>query len=146
VLLLIVVAFAVVGVLSARRVSARLLGVDAASAAAATGRALRRRMLGTTAFVFVTFVLRAAFSTMNAVAYQLRVIGKSCPGPCDECHNFYLHITQWMAYTPEFQLMIVLVSSPVALLVALWGMTPKATLQLMKSKERETLVPLTRFG
>jgi hypothetical protein len=51
-----------------------------------------------------------------------------------------------MNYTPEFQLMIVLVSSPLALLVALWGMTPKATLQLMKSKERETLVPLTRFG
>ena len=137
VLLLIVVAFAVVGVLSARRVSARLLGVDAASAAAATGRALRRRMLGTTAFVFVTFVLRAAFSTMFAVANQLRVIGKSCPGPCDECHNFYAHITQWMAYTPQFQLMIVLVSSPLALLVALWGMTPKATLHIMKSSKRQ---------
>ena len=135
VLLLIVVAFAVVGVLSARRVSARLLGVDAASAAAATGRALRRRMLGTTAFVFVTFVLRAAFSTMFAVANQLRVIGKPCPGICDECHNLYFHITQWMAYTPEFQLLIVLVSSPVALLVALWGMTSNATLQLMKIRQ-----------
>ena len=77
VLLLIVVAFAVVGVLSARRVSARLLGVDAASAAAATGRALRRRMLGTTAFVFVTFVLRAAFSTMFAVAFQFRKIASN---------------------------------------------------------------------
>jgi hypothetical protein len=142
VLLLIVVAFAVVGVLSARRVSDRLLGVDAASAAAATGRALRRRMLGTTAFIFVTFVLRAAFSTMYAVANQLRVIGKSCPDPCGECHNFYLHITQWMAYTPEFQLMIVLVSSPVALLVALWGMTSKTTLYLMKTSQRQALVPL----
>jgi hypothetical protein len=137
VLLLIVVAFAVVGVLSARRVSARLLDVDAASAEAATGRGLRRRMMGTTAFVFVTFVLRAAFSTMFAVANQFRVIAKSCPEPCDECHNFYLHITTWMAYTPEFQLLIVLVSSPLALLVALWGMTSKSTLQLMKSKPRE---------
>ena len=51
-------------------------------------------------------------------------------------------ITQWMAYTPEFQLMIVLVSSPLALLVALWGMTPKATLQLMKSSKRQDLVSL----
>jgi hypothetical protein len=136
VLLLIVVAFAVVGVLSARRVSARLLGVDAASAAAATGRALRRRMLGTTAFVFVTFVLRAAFSTMFAVANQLRVIGKSCPGPCDECQNLYFLITQWMAYTPEFQTLIVLISSPVALLVALWSMTPNHLLQPMKSSKR----------
>jgi hypothetical protein len=159
VLLLIVVAFAVVGVLSARRVSHALRKVERMRAvqtfynpsqaespvfanATTEGRALRRRMLGTTAFVFVTFVLRAAFSTMNAVAYQLRVIGKSCPGPCDECHNFYLHITQWMAYTPEFQLMIVLVSSPVALLVALWGMTPKGTLQLMRSSQQQDRVSL----
>jgi len=74
VLLLIVVAFVAVGVLSARRVSARLLGVDAASAAAATGRALRRRMLGTTAFVFVAFVLRAAFSTMYRRRLSVREI------------------------------------------------------------------------
>ncbi len=144
VLLLIVVAFVVVGVLSARRVSARLLGVDAASAAAATGRALRRRMLGTTAFVFGTFVLRAAFSTMYAVANQLRatVDGKFCPGACDECANVYVHISQWMSYTPEFQVLIVLVSSPVALLVALWGMTSNATLYLMKTSQREALLSL----
>jgi hypothetical protein len=143
VLLLIVVAFAVVGVLSARRVSARLLGVDAASAAAATGRALRRRMLGTTAFVFVTFVLRAAFSTMNAVAFKLRdTLTTSCPDACDECHNAYYLIAQWMALTPEFQLLIVLVSSPVALLVALWGMTSNATLHLMQSSQREALLSL----
>ena len=143
VLLLIVVAFAVVGVLSARRVSAWLLGVDAASAAAATGRAARLQMVATTAFVFVAFVLRAAFSTMFAVAFQWRDrITESCPGDCDECHSAYYLITIWMAYTPEFQLMIVLVSSPVALLVALWGMTSKATLQLMKSSKRQALVSL----
>ena len=142
VLLLIVVAFAVVGVLSARRVSARLLGVDAASAAAATGRALRRRMLGTTAFVFVTFVLRAAFSTMYAVANQFRVGNKLCPNFCDECRDVFTHMLNWMAYTPEFQLMIVLVSSPLALLVALWGMTSDAILHLMQSGKRETLLPL----
>ena len=141
VLLLIVVAFAVVGVLSARRVSARLLGVDAASAAAATGRALRRRMLGTTAFVFVTFVLRAAFSTMFAVAYQLRVGNKPCD-ICDECRDVFTHMSVWMTYTPEFQVLIVLVSSPVALLVALWGMTSNATLYLMKTSQRETLLSL----
>ena len=50
-----------------------------------------------------------------------------------------------MAYTPEFQLMIVLVSSPLALLVALWGMTPKTTLQLMKSSKRQALFPLENF-
>ena len=139
VLLLIVVAFVAAGVLSARRVNARLLDVDATSAAAVTGRALLRRMLGTTAVVFVAFVLRAAFSIMFAVAFQFRDIGKSCPvDPCGECHNAYHLITQWMLYTPEFQAMIALISSPVALFVALWGMTPKATLQLMTSSKQES--------
>jgi hypothetical protein len=114
VLLLIVVAFAVVGVLSVRRVSARLLDVDAASAAAATGRALRRRMLGTTAFVFVTFVLRAAFSIMFAVANQWRDVNRVCPdgtsGNCGSCRNVYAYMLNWMTYTPEFQVLIVLVS------------------------------------
>jgi hypothetical protein len=35
-----------------------------------------------------------------------------------------------MLFTPEFEATIVLVSSPVALLVALWVMTTKATLQM----------------
>ena len=138
VLLLIVVAFAAAGALSARRVSAKLLDVDAASDAAATGRVLRLRVLGTTAFVFVAFVARAAFSTMFAVAYQFRdTITGSCPNICDECHNAYYLITQWMFYTPEFQYVIVLLSSPLALLVALWGMTTNATLQLMKAGKRK---------
>ena len=139
VLLLIVVAFVVVGVLSARRVSARLLGVDAASAAAATGRALRVQILGTTAFVFVAFLIRSVFSTMYAVVNQLRDYDKNCPPGtnfCDSsCFNVFTHINQWMFYTPEFQLIIILISSPLALLVALWGMTSKLTLQLMKPVE-----------
>ncbi len=146
VLLFIVVAFVVVGVLSARRVSARLLQVNSDSAAAATGRALRRQMLGTTAFVFVAFVLRSVFSTMVAIAYQLRDTDKKCPVQvsfCDaSCYNDFTLITMWMLYTPEFQLIIVLISSPLALLVALWGMTPKATLHLMKLSEQETMMSL----
>lgn len=37
-----------------------------------------------------------------------------------------------MSLTPEFQLMVVFISSPLALLVALWGMTPKHTLRQMR--------------
>jgi hypothetical protein len=147
VLLLIVVAFVAVGVLSARRVSSRLLGVDAASAAAATGRALRRRMVGTTAFVFVTFLIRSVFSTMFAVALELRDFDKECPGLytvsyCDACYNEYTHMVGWIFLTPEFHSTIVMLSSPVALLVALWGMTSNATLQLMKSSRQESAMSL----
>jgi hypothetical protein len=163
VLLLIVVAFVVVGVLSARLVSRALREVEKMRAvqtfhnpsqaespvfanATTQGRALRLRFVATTAFVFVAFVLRAAFSTMEAVVLQLRdTITESCPDLCDECHNAYYLMSVWMAYTPEFQLMIVFVSSPVALLVALWGMTPKTTLQLMKSSKQEAIIPLENF-
>jgi hypothetical protein len=147
VLLLIVVAFAVVGALCARLLSSRFrqLGVDAGYDAfmATVQRRLRLHMLGSTAFVFVTFVVRAALSTMYAVAFQLRdAMTESCPHPCDECRNVYTHILYWMTHTLQFQTTIVLVSSPLALLVALWGMTPKHMLQPMKSSRRDKALPL----
>jgi hypothetical protein len=46
-------------------------------------------------------------------------------------------VQQWLLYTPEFQLIIVLISSPLALLVALWGMTDKRALQHMRSSGKQ---------
>jgi hypothetical protein len=135
-------------VLSARRVSARLLGVDAASAAAATGRGLRLQMLGTTAFVFVTFFMRCVCSTGFAVVTELRDFGSNCPGSehsftyCASCYNKYTHMSGYWTYTPALDTTVTLISSPVALLVALWGMTSKATLQLMKSSGQESAMSL----
>jgi hypothetical protein len=151
VLLLIVVAFAVVGVLCARILNTRLkpIGLDAGYDAfmSTVGKTLRRHMLGTTAFIFVTFLLRSVFSTMRAVASQLRDVDNDCPGVtsnCDaSCYNEYTHFSVWMRYTPEFQLMVILISSPVAQLVALWGMTTKSTLHLMKTSRRDNALTLT---
>jgi hypothetical protein len=150
VLLLIVVAFAVVGVLCARILYARVkpIGVDAGYDAfiATVGRTLRRQMLGTTAFIFVTFLLRSLYSTMLAVAYQLRDVDKSCSETetlCDACYNEYSHISAWMTHTPEFQQVIILISSPVAQLVALWGMTTKSTLHLMMTSKRDKTLAIT---
>ncbi len=56
---------------------------------------------------------------------------------CDaSCYNVYTHIVGWMFYTPEFESIIVLISSPLTLLVALWGMTSNALLQVMESSEQ----------
>jgi hypothetical protein len=141
VLLLIVAAFVVAGVVFARVMSSRLLAVDAASAPAAAGKEVRRRMVVTTAVVFVMFVVRSVHSTIFAVARQLQDIATTCPGvsgPCEpSCNNVFTHIHQWMLRTPEFQVTIVLISSPLTLLVALWGMTSRQTLQAMRSKEQE---------
>jgi hypothetical protein len=144
VLLLIVAAFIVAGVVCARTVSSRLRAMDATSAPAATGRELRRRIVGTTAIVFAAFVVRSVFATMFAVARQLQDIGKRmCPGVrsfCDaSCYNVFTHMNTWMVYTPEFQVTIVLISSPLSLLVALWGMTSKQTLQLLKSSHEQEI-------
>jgi hypothetical protein len=150
VLLLIVVAFAVVVALCARILFTRVkpIGVDAGYDAfiSTVGRTLRRQMLGTTGFIFVTFLLRSVYSTMLAVAFQLRDSDKDCPEgktSCDACYNEYTHIANWMYHTPEFQQAIILISSPVAQLVALWGMTTKSTLHLMTTSKRDKTLAVT---
>jgi len=43
----------------------------------------------------------------------------------------------WLFLTPEFQLIVELISSPLALLVALWGMTTDRALRQMQSNRRQ---------
>jgi hypothetical protein len=98
--------------------------------------------VGTAAFVFVTFLLRAVYSTMFALANELQNNGNhaSCPSSnqCDaSCYNVYYLMQQWLFNTPEFQLTVVLISSPLAMIVALWGMTSDRTLQRMQSNRRQ---------
>jgi len=136
VLLIIIFAFAVVGIAGARRVNSALRNMNDEHGAA--GRQLRRQIVGTTAFVFVTFLLRAAFNIMYALARALQNEGAACAvtatGMCDStCFNQWRLIDIWIPVIPEFQAMVILISSPVAMIVALWGMTSKRALQLMKS-------------
>jgi hypothetical protein len=141
VLLLIVAAFGVVGVSCARRIMFVLFRVSNDSAAAAAGRALRVKIVGTTGFVFVAFLLRSVVSTMLAVANQLQDFAQPCPtrGSCSTtCFNVFTHLVQWSNYTPEFQLTVILISSPLALLVALWGMTFNVHSGVKKPSHQET--------
>ena len=145
VLLIIILAFAVVGIASARRVSSALRDMNDEHGAA--GRQLRRQIVGTAAVVFVTFLLRAVFSTMNALASALQNDDADCPTPCDiPCSNVWTLIASWLQLTPEFQLIVVLISSPLALIVALWGMTDKRTLQLMRSGRGQTVRMVSRVA
>jgi len=146
VLLIIILAFAVVGVACARRVSSALRNTNDAHGAA--GRQLQRQIVGTTAFVFVTFLLRALFSTMNALASALTVYEAGCnAGNCDPaCHNVWQLILYWLEFTPEFQLSVVLISSPLAMIVALWGMTSDRTLQAMQSNSLSERLQMVSVG
>jgi hypothetical protein len=144
VMFIIILAFAVVGIASARRVSSALRDMNDEHVKA-VGRQLRRKIVGTVAFVFVTFLLRAVFSTMNAFANALQNDVPTCNDYCDPaCSNLWFVIGYWLQFTPEFQLSVVLISSPLALLVALWGMTDKRTLQLMRSGRGQTVMLLSR--
>ncbi len=148
VLLLIIAAFVVAAVTCSRVIRSNLLLVDRGSAPAAVGRELRRRIVVTTVVVFVAFVVRSVQSTMFAVSRYLQDDAKTCPnrfGLCDpSCHNVFTHMHVWAANTPEFQVTVVLVSSPLTLLLALWGMTSRQALKAMKSKEQE--VPLIKHA
>jgi len=141
VLLIIIIAFAIFGISSARRVSFALRDMNDKHGAA--GRQLRRQIVGTATFVFVTFLLRAVFSVMNAFSDSLQNLGSDCADPdllnlCDaSCFNTWDLMQWWLVFTPEFQLSVVLISSPLALLVALWGMTSKRALQQMESSRRK---------
>jgi len=140
VLMIIILAFAVVGIAGARRVNSALRNMNDEHGAA--GRQLRRQIVGTTAFVFVTFLLRAVFTVMYALARALQNADAACAataGFCDStCFNQWRIMNSWIAYTPEYQAMVVLISSPVAVIVALWGMTSKRALELMKSSGEQS--------
>jgi hypothetical protein len=138
VLLFILTAFAVAGIACVRLMNASLHSITLDAGVA--GRQVRRQIVGTATFVFVTFLLRAVYATMFAIANALEDRDINCPFfavPCSACYNEYKLMEIWMIYTPEFQLSVELISSPLALLVALWGMTSERTLQLMQSTQRQ---------
>ena len=64
-------------------------------------------------------------------------------GLCDgSCYNVFALIRRSIFFTPEVLLVIILISSPLTQLVAVWGMTNERTLQLMKSRGHQTAVAM----
>ena len=79
---------------------------------------------------------------MVALANQLmgEVSLVNCPSRnrCDAaCFNNFRLLQMWMLFTPHFPLIIILISSPLALLVALWGMTSSSHMRLLASSTRD---------
>ena len=146
-LLLIMAAFVVVGVMCARGINSSLASTTARVGAKADH--LRRQITVFAVFGSVTFLLRAAFELGNAVSAYLQNFGSNCQDPCSTTvspacpkpYNQFALMQQFLLYAPEVQMLVVLVSSPLALLVALWGMTSGRTLQAMRhsTKQMETM-------
>jgi hypothetical protein len=132
VLLLVIALFAVAGVACFRRIRSQA-GRHIQSS---SYKLLRTQIVATTVVVFVAFLLRSVYSMMSAVADKMQDTSTSCPdnkeGSCNaSCFNTFTHMVAWMNRTPQFQLIVVFISSPVTLLVALWGMTSQRILIFM---------------
>lgn len=167
-LIVIVVVLVIVGTLGARGVSAALSAVESQRSlplpslksnttgfdvsagrqlqrAIDISRRLKRQIIGTVAVVLVSFLMRACTSVMFSAANALQSSSDFCDhyvDRCSECYNDFSHLLIWFIYTPSFQLTVLLISQPVALIVSLWGLTSGHTWEMMKSQKQQPLLDM----
>ena len=137
VLFCIIVAFAVSAVVASRRISTSLrrMSLIESNASAPAVRTLRKQIVGTSVFVFVSFIIRAVWAIMFALSNSLSATSTPCAKRlCDaSCANNWALLQTWITFTPEFRIGIIFISSPLCLLVALWGMTSSRARASMRS-------------
>jgi hypothetical protein len=96
------------------------------------GQKLKQKVLMTFLFVFLTCLLRSAFQSFYGLAQDGSSHGSQCSAsPCDPCKNQWTLISFWIVYTPALQNIVILIASPLAVLVALWGMTNVGEIEQM---------------
>jgi hypothetical protein len=167
--------FLIAGILCSHRViafkrSLRLTNKDPSSSSPVLGvQRIHLQIVVTVAVVFLTFLPRAIHASLDAISSASGVQGdclQSCSQTtstiCPIPPNEYYLMSTYLTYTPEFQLIVVLLSSPFALLVALWyefcfctvilfqlilhrrGMTSERMRHEMKSSSTRTDLPANR--
>jgi hypothetical protein len=105
------------------------------ASASRKGRQLQQKVVFTFLFVFLTCLLRSAFQSFYGLAQDGSNHGSLCAAsPCDPCKNQWTLISFWIVYTPALQNIVILIASPVALLVALWGMADVGEIEQMSQQ------------
>ncbi len=120
-------------------------------ATVSSAKRLHRQIVITAAAILITFLPLATFATMQAISNVREDFDSgSCWPPCSEVvvqkfvggcrmpYNQFTHMNIYLMFTPELQLVAVLLSSPLVHLVALWGMTSDRTLLAMKMVDART--------
>ena len=82
----------------------------------------RRRLTAACIVVLITFPARAAFDFLFAYS-NFNVEYNAACAPCDSCQSNQFLVDLWLNYTPEFQPIVVALSSPLPLTVSLWIIT-----------------------
>jgi hypothetical protein len=140
-LVIMLVSFGVAGVLCVRRfyTGANIKSTEAGR----RNNKVRLQIIVTVSTVFLTFLIRAVYAAALAASRQssITIVTALVPGYeracqdqsvvpfCDPCQGlgFIVHIWLWLC--PAFSFAVFLLSSPVTILVALWGMTTDSHLQ-----------------
>jgi hypothetical protein len=106
------------------------------------GQQLQQKVVFTALFVFLTCLTRSAFIAFYGLALSNNNSGSQCAvSPCDACKGQWSNINFWILYTPALQNVVILIASPLALLVALWGMTDVGEIEQMSKITKEERSP-----
>lgn len=117
------------------------------AAASLEGRRLRWKILSSFTYAFVALLLRAILTLIYALASAGQDNSNSCDRSyCAACKNVFSNIQGWLLYTPFFQFIAVLLSSPLATAVALWGMSGVGVLESLTSARTPLQTAATGSG
>jgi hypothetical protein len=83
----------------------------------------RRRLTAACVIFLITFPARAALDLLLAYADLNDQANPAACGLCDPCQDTQILNAIWLNYTPEFQAIVVAVSSPLPLTLSLWLVT-----------------------
>ena len=137
-LVIMLVSFLAAGVLCIRRFYS---GVT--SSATEAGRQIKKvrlQIIVTVSTVFVTFLMRSVYAAALAASRRGRIVTPFDVNPqspqtavsCDPCQGAGLIVQTWLLLCPAFSFTVFLLSSPVTILVSLWGMTTDSLLQNLR--------------
>jgi hypothetical protein len=139
------VSFVVAGALCIRRFYSG--ATNNSTEAGRRNNKVRRQIIGTVSTVFLTFLIRAVYAAALAASrqggnviltplsvgqevYQSKCNnGRSVADLCRSCEGLGLIVQTWLYLCPAFPFTVFLLSSPVTILVALWGMTTDSFLE-----------------
>ncbi len=101
----------------------------------ASGQKLQRQILGTCSAVFLSLLARAVYCSMFVASIAFQNVGATClqqsATKCHACNNISANMLITLLYTPQLYFAVMLISYPVTLLIALWGMTSGQMLRAM---------------
>ncbi len=108
--------------------------VDASS----EGRLLKRKIISTFTFAFLSLLMRTVMTLIYALASTGQNNSDTCAANhCDPCKNVYSNIHGWLIFSPSFQMLAVFISSPVTMMVALWGMSGVGAIEDLTAAQRQ---------